>query len=463
MTARLIGASRASGVVSNAADNKMKGRLVWSVIDQAALSAFSLVLNLLLMRAWGPGPFGIFAIVLALTMVGYSVQQALIGSQLAVLRAQARDPGEDEDLVASLWLANCVLTVGLTIVTFAVFWFWFPEYPFLAASGAAFVGCALLREYARSLLFSELKLSEVIITDGVFIVAACMGLAAVWGDAQSLVPILLVIAFANALSLVPTVWRQPRAFAPRLEAQLYHRYRRIWRHQSQWALLGVVSWEVLNRIHVFVVGSWFGVAAVGILQAGEMIFRPLGLVLQAWRRVAQPTFARLISKREYDASLTICLLSAGGALLIACAFTALIYTAWDLLEAYVFRGQYQNIQLVVTLWAVVMSLRLFSGVFSTQLEGFTKFRELSFTSLAGAFTATAVLLSLLSVVSYQWSILAIAAGFTVDLLLVLVILTRTFAAAKRGSADGSAKVVARNEALGNLDVRPIAPKFQPAE
>jgi O-antigen/teichoic acid export membrane protein len=219
----------------------------------------------------------------------------------------------------------------------------------------------------------------------------------------------------------------------------------------------------LNRIHVFVVGSWFGVAAVGILQAGEMIFRPLGLVLQAWRRVAQPTFARLISKREYDASLTICLLSAGGALLIACAFTALIYTAWDLLEAYVFRGQYQNIQLVVTLWAVVMTLRLFSGVFSTQLEGFTKFRELSFTSLAGAFTATAVLLSLLSVVSYQWSILAIAAGFTVDLLLVLVILTRTFAAAKRGSADGSAKVVARNEALGNLDVRPIAPKFQPAE
>jgi O-antigen/teichoic acid export membrane protein len=453
-------------VVSNAADNKMKGRLVWSVVDQASLSAFSLVLNLLLMRAWGPGPFGIFAIVLALTMVGYSVQQALIGSQLAILRAQAQDPGDDEDLVATLWIANCVLTASLAAVTFAVFWFWFPDYPFLAASGAAFVGCALLREYARSLLFSELKLAEVIITDSVFIAAACSGVAAVWGDAQSLVPILLVIAFANALSLAPTVWRQPRAFAPRLETQLYHRYRRIWRHQSQWALLGVVSWEILNRIHVFVVGSWFGVAAVGILQAGEMIFRPLGLVLQAWRRVAQPTFARLVNNREYDASLSICLLSAGGALLIGCAFTAFIYAAWDLLEAYVFRGQYQNIQLVVTLWAIVMILKLFSGVFSTQLEGFTKFRELSFTSLAGAFTATAVLLSVLSVASYEWSILAIAAGFSVDLFLVLVILTRTFAAAKRESADGSASpapVLARNQTLGTLDVRPIASKFQPAE
>ena len=453
-------------MVSNAADNKMKGRLVWSVVDQASLSAFSLVLNLLLMRAWGPGPFGIFAIVLALTMVGYSVQQALIGSQLAILRAQAQDPGDDEDLVASLWIANCVLTAGLAAVTFAVFWFWFPDYPLLAASGAAFVGCALLREYARSLLFSELKLAEVIITDGVFIAAACAGVAAVWGDAQSLVPILLVIAFANALSLAPTVWRQPRAFAPRLEAQLYHRYRRIWRHQSRWALLGVVSWEILNRVHVFVVGSWFGVAAVGILQAGEMIFRPLGLVLQAWRRVAQPTFARLVNNKEYDTSLSICLLSAGGAFLVGCAFTAFIYAAWDLLETYVFRGQYQNIQLVVTLWAVVMSLKLFSGVFSTQLEGFTKFRELSFTSLAGAFTAIAVLLSVLNVASYEWSILAIAAGFTVDLFLVLVILTRTFAAAKRESADRSASpapVRARNETLGTLDVRPIASKFQPAE
>ena len=450
-------------MVSNAADDKMKGRIVWSVIDQAALSAFSLVLNLLLMRAWGPGPFGIFAIVLALTMVGYSVQQALIGSQLAVLRAQARDPGEDEDLVASLWLANCALTGGLVALTYVVFAVWFSDQPFLAVSAAAFVGCSLLREYARSLLFSELRLAEVIVTDGVFIVAACAGLAAAWGDAQSLVPILLVVALANALSLAPNVWRQPHAFVPRFEAQLYHRYRRIWRHQSQWALLGVVSWEVLNRIHVFVVGSWFGVAAVGILQAGEMIFRPLGLVLQAWRRVAQPTFARLINKREYDASLSICLLSAGGALLIACAFTAFIYAAWDLLEAYVFRGQYQNIQLVVTLWAVVMGLKLFSGVFSTQLEGFTKFRALSFTSLAGAFTATGVLLSVLSFASYEWSILAIAAGFSVDLILVLIILTRTFAAARQESTGRSAAVVARNETLGNVDVRPIASKFQPAE
>lgn len=444
----------------------LRGRLAWSIIDQAALSAFSLGLNLILMRTWGPALFGIFAIILAITMVGYSVQQALIGSQLAVLRPQALDPSDEKTLLASFWMANWFLTALLMATTYTVLALaWHDDFPTLAISGALFVGCALLREYARCLLFSELRVGEVLVTDLVFVGAAIVGLSLVWAGTVDLAQILLVVAGANLIAFILPVLRHPGHFALRFSRSVYVRYWNIWQHQSRWALLGVASWEILNRVHVFIIGSWFGVAAVGVIQAGEMIFRPLGLVLQAWRRIAQPTFAKLFAGHEYAQSRAFAHVSALCAVFVSVAFMVTLWAAWDLLETYVFRGQYGNIELVASLWAMVMMLRLISGVYSTQLEGCARFRELSFTSLAGASVALVGLILVLAFGSYEWSILAIAAGFSVDILMVLVFLSRIFGKDAQRSSPETSESLSRALAAfkGGPDVRQRLSGLQPSK
>src|SRR5262245_22166244 len=86
-----------------------------AIIDQVLLSAFSLLLNIFLIRLWVPDQFGVFVMVLSLSLIGSSVQNALVGTQLSVLRPQATK-GEEPELIACLWAANCVLTAGIVVL-----------------------------------------------------------------------------------------------------------------------------------------------------------------------------------------------------------------------------------------------------------------------------------------------------------------------------------------------------------
>lgn len=405
----------------------LTGRLTWSIADQMFLSAFSFGLNLLLIRLWGPELFGVFAIILAVTMIAYSVQQALIGAQLAVLRQHAPDAMHEKELLATLWMANSLVTLtAIVVASIGIGLIWDDQLvPHLSLSAGLFVGCTLVREYVRSLLFSEFRVSEVFATDVVFVAVAVTGLAGFWwlSGGLDLGAILLTIAGANILASVISILRNPGSFVLTLNRSLFARYASVWRNQSRWALLGVATSELINRGHVFVVGAWFGVAAVGVIQAGEMIFRPLGMVLQGWKRIAQPTFAHLVNKRDFTSLQTYAHLSAIGAGAIALLFIALLWAAWGPLEAQVFRGQYKNIELVVKLWGLTFLMRLITGVYSTALEGFARFRELSLTSLAGACVTVVALSIAVALESYPLSILAIAAGLMVDTVLVLVILS----------------------------------------
>lgn len=441
--------------------------LIWSLLDQIILSAFSLILNLVLIRLWAPAVFGVFATLLALSMVFYSIQQALIGGQLAVLRQQAFDSVDEQHLLSSLWMANCVLVGTAVMMTAAgIELIGGDQYPDLAISGALFVGGSLLREYARSLLFSEFNVFAVIETDAIFIASAVAGFGLLWswGGDFHLAEILFVLAAASSAALLPSIFRRRSAFALQFDGSVPRRYLGIWQNQSRWALLGVISSEIINRAHVFVVGAWFGTAAVGVLQAGDMIFRPLGLMLHAWKRVAQPTFSACVARANLGTMRRLTQLSVLAGIAVSLLYMAAIWLLWPVLEEHVFRGQYANIEIVAALWALTVVLRIITGIYSTQLEGFARFRELSFTSLAGACVALVSLFIVVALGSYQWSILAIAAGLVVDIVLVTLVLHKLMTAAHRQAPAGNDSSAQGSIVFeGNGNVRQRLSGLQPSK
>jgi O-antigen/teichoic acid export membrane protein len=300
---------------------------------------------------------------------------------------------------------------------------WQKQYPLLPIAAAMFVFGNLLREYLRSFLFSEFNVRTALVVDAIYVLLIGAGLSGVWirSGTLELPLIFLVMAIANVCVCSPVVLSRIDLFSLK-RGQLRRPYAKIWKEQSRWALLGAACAELIGRAHVFVIGSFYGAAAVGVLQAGEMLLRPLGLVAQAWERIAQPRFAGLSAAGRSGALRSLMHMSLLGMAAICGLYVAVLWGAWPLLQSEVFRGAYHNISFVLVLWSVTAIVAAISHVYGVALQGLARFRELSVTSVAGAFVSLSLLMLVVSSTSYEWSILAIGAGRLVDFALMQMIL-----------------------------------------
>jgi O-antigen/teichoic acid export membrane protein len=246
------------------------------------------------------------------------------------------------------------------------------------------------------------------------------------------------MAIVSVPVCVPIVLSRIDLFSLRLGDSARARYAKIWKGQSRWALLGAACSELMGRAHVFVVGSWYGAAAVGVLQAGEMLFRPLGLVAQAWERIAQPNFARLSAAGKWEAVRALAHISVWSMAGISSLYILTLWVGWPPLEREVFRGAYENIGFVLVLWSITATITVIAHVYGVMLQGLARFRDLSVTSVAGSFVSLAMLLLIVSNASFEWSILAIAMGRLVDLTLMQLILRRLFGTQRNEAPMASA-------------------------
>ncbi|MEO8411787.1 MAG: hypothetical protein ABI478_14565, partial [Propionivibrio sp.] len=89
--------------------NRRPGKLVFSISDQALVSAFNFALNLLLIKLWSPQDFGVFAIVAATSLFAIMLQNALVSTPLAVHLPATADAGEQDLLRRVFGAANLLL------------------------------------------------------------------------------------------------------------------------------------------------------------------------------------------------------------------------------------------------------------------------------------------------------------------------------------------------------------------
>jgi O-antigen/teichoic acid export membrane protein len=404
--------------------------LALTVLDEGVLSVFSLGLNFALIRMWPPAFFGAFIFILSLGLLFYSLQSSLFTTQLAVLRPRAREEGKEQELLATLWTGNIALTGALAIATLmgaALLAQGLPR--FLPLAAALFVAGALLREYVRSLVFSEFRPGLALATDLAYVAIAGASLAVLNGQNNLQIDqVLLVLAGASFTAGVPVMLVRRVCFCLRCDRAVRTRYGAIWRNQSRWAVAGAVMHEAMDRAHVFVVATFFGAAAVGILQAGEMLFRPLGLLLQAWERIAKPAFAKLAAARDVASARLMMVASLTSGVVGAAVLFVALWAAWPLIEDHLYGRKYGGIGWIVMLWGVAAVLRLASQVLNVELQGFARFGELSAVSAAASLSVLLLLAITTLGGNYPLSILAIAAGHLVAFVLMAAIIARFYRA-----------------------------------
>jgi O-antigen/teichoic acid export membrane protein len=291
------------------------------------------------------------------------------------------------------------------------------------------VAGALLREYVRSLVFSEFRPGLALATDLAYVAIAGASLAVLNGQNNLQIDqVLLVLAGASFTAGVPVMLVRRVCFCLRCDRAVRTRYGAIWRNQSRWAVAGAVMHEAMDRAHVFVVATFFGAAAVGILQAGEMLFRPLGLLLQAWERIAKPAFAKLAAARDVASARLMMVASLTSGVVGAAVLFVALWAAWPLIEDHLYGRKYGGIGWIVMLWGVAAVLRLASQVLNVELQGFARFGELSAVSAAASLSVLLLLAITTLGGNYPLSILAIAAGHLVAFVLMAAIIARFYRA-----------------------------------
>ncbi len=412
-----------------------------SAVDQGLLSAFNLGITILFMAQLPARDFGVFALIMSVAMAAMAVQNALVCSQLTVLRAKTKSDGEDTRLITTLWSVNVVVTVVSALLILPVLWFYdTQERGALLYVATLFVAVTLFREYVRVYFFSDLQIASVTVCDAIYLAVGVGGLAFLHIQSGSidLSSGLLVLSVAGALSFVFGALLRPGHFRVRTDRFARRDYREIWRAHASWALSGAVAGQVQMRGHVFLVAGAFGPAAAGLLHAGQMAFRPVFFMMTAWQKIAMPLFAKYTWRGDPRAADRLAHASAALLFLLNALYTGAIYLAWPYLEAHVLSDEYDAVGGTLLLWGLHQGVVLVKTVYVGQLQGRAAFRQLGILGIAAAaLTLVAQIGVIVSGGRFIYAIPVAIFGELFVLIAALYVLRSPVALARPSDRDGS--------------------------
>ncbi|MBW8191455.1 hypothetical protein K0504_10445 [Neiella marina] len=418
----------------------MRTKVIFSLVDQGGLSAFNFALNIFLVRYWDPSEYGLFAIFFSLSFIFTGIQNALVNTPYSVWVPAAQSSDKASMLRQTLASTNFLLiaAVSLPLVLILLTGF-LPVDPSHALALSAFYAATMVREYLRSCLAAEMMLPRVLLIDVIYVLSFCImsgGYIALYGvDAFTLYQLLWCLAAAQFIGSSTRIVSEFKRLQRCHWASWHQQYQPIWL-QSRWALVGVSSTELQNRAYIFVIGAFFGTAAVGFIQAGRLLFGPLNIVVSAWTRVAKPTLAKLKGADELQQFLKLTHAGAFGFVAFNLLFSAALWLAWPFISNQIYGDKYIGVEVVVAQWALVTLLFHGRSVYSAAVQACMRFKPLAFATIVGGVGSLLALLFICLFSDSMWAVSSIIVGETIAAIYVFNLLPkRPSPAANKEVAD----------------------------
>jgi len=393
-----------------------------AMVDQAILSAFNFGLQIALIRLWSPEQFGVFALLANALLILANFQNGLFTTHYSILVPQARDAGERQLLRTSIFSVNFLFCLLAALAVAAGVLLMGGSLDTVTLACAAVYLCAsLMREYTRVVMISDGKVGAALKTDvvGTCLILPVAALLYLVSGRVELWHVLLALGTGAAVSVAIEVAINRSVYTVSFARQPRRRYARVFREHATWILVGILATETQTRSLFFLIGAWYGPAAVGLVQAGLTLYRPIGVLWLAWSRVMRPMFARAYAEGRDELAARLSHYSAAGFLCATLAMMALGALMWPLLEHYVFAGRYPGVGLAVMLWGLSMTSTFVRGTYAVRMQGQGRFRELAYIALAAA-PVTLLLVAGLTV--FHSAVYTILANLGGELLMLAAVL-----------------------------------------
>ncbi|MBL8376623.1 MAG: hypothetical protein JNM79_02005 [Burkholderiales bacterium] len=340
---------------------------VLGAVDQALLSAFSLLLNLAFIRWTGKEEFGTFSLAIASLLLIQSIQNALVNSPLTTLQPSLTDDDARRRTAGAGFVIQLAL-VGIAALVVLVCAGWLSSDSsdgstlwMVFGVGVAAIGL-LIREYVRGGFFLLQQPARALSSDALYVGSAAVAIAAgSVGYAFGATLVLCVIGVAGALSGLPGMLRlaRERSTLREIRGEDLGEFAII----AKWALPSVlVTWAYSNAF-VYIVDHFSGKAAVADLSAARLLLVPLTLIVAGWSSAFRPRASAMLaaSQRAQLTSLVLRSVTAVGAIVVC--YGLVLWLALPVLELQLLGAKYIGLGPVVLAWMV------FFGIMSVRMVG----------------------------------------------------------------------------------------------
>ena len=385
-----------------------------AMADQAILSLFNFLLQIALIRLWSPAQYGVFALFANAFLTLSSLQNGLFATHYGVFVPQANTDNERQLLRTTLFSCNALFCLVAPLAVSVVFLFILPgERTYaLFASGAFYLGANLLREYARIAMISDGKTATALWIDIVGLTVAVLSIGGFFllsrppGISQIFLSLALGAATSTAIECITHRGLYHLSFS----ADVRRRYATLFRQYASWILVGIVTTELQVRTVFFLLGAWYGLATVGVVQAGLLLYRPIGVLWAAWSRVMRPAFARAYARGDDAAAARLSHQGAAAFSIGTLILLGGIWLAWPMIERHILGNRYPGIDQAVAFWGLVMLVNFVRGTYSVRMQGQARFRELFHIALGAAIVTVGLAVAIAQFYGPIYTILANLGG-----------------------------------------------------
>lgn len=272
------------------------GGLIWilrrygtTTAATASVSAAHLVMQVAVLRMLGSYEFGTIAFFMVLLQFGIGLSNALVVGPYTVIFGRSKDDTVD---MPPFILANIANACAVGLACGTAIWL-FSKYEitsplFFAAAAALYC----IRWFGRTLAYTKSAPMEAAAADVIYSLAVIAGTGLLWFIGFSMARIGIVLFFSSSLSLIPFGCNYLKAHLSGNWRQAAMRYRSIWRKQSKWAVVGLVTTEATANAHSYIVSSLAGPIGFAPLAAAALLLRPFGIGMLSLAQLERPVLAR---------------------------------------------------------------------------------------------------------------------------------------------------------------------------
>jgi O-antigen/teichoic acid export membrane protein len=276
----------------------------------------------------------------------------------------------------------------------------------------------LCYQYARALAFSRGFVITATVISVTVLVLTVGGLTVdrALTPAMDANHVLLVTGGAYVVAGGIATW----FLASELGLSFHHlRLYRTYASVSRWTLLGVVCFEMMNRMPNFAVSGQLGVAALGRMSATQLPTRVPALFVMGLQPALRNDLASLRERGEWARFTSHCALASFAALMANLLWAVPIGLAWLSVTNLLFHGQFADDLDLGLLWIASQSLASSSFVAATAFQVCGEFRRIGLADVAGALSTTTGVVVLMPVFGIAGAIAALIIGQACYLLALL--------------------------------------------
>jgi O-antigen/teichoic acid export membrane protein len=264
-------------------------------MSSAAVSVSHLLVQLVSVRRLDVAEIGTLAFLLVIIQFGYSLSNALVSTPYTI----AVNQHAEED-TGFFFRINLLLALSQALLCAAVAW------AMAGPAAAAAFGVAglfsLIRWFGRANAYAQHTPRGAALSDILYavIVVAGVGVTLTLGARLELFGV--VLALAGMLAILPFGLRYVADHRPAALGQAFAAYRPVWKRQSAWTLVGVISTEATSNSHSYIVTLLAGPAAFAPIAVGMLFFRPVNVCVTALTQLERPRMARAMARGDHAAA-----------------------------------------------------------------------------------------------------------------------------------------------------------------